>query len=643
MFCLPKELTDKFVAKLKTGEINPEKLTQMTSAERRAFFTEFLGEGNAKQVNTLFESKLLLKNQQAGLIEWAKKAGGLKPEAKRDFLARVQRLDKALDKAELDTFLEDFVSQRLGLGVTEAETSSIISLSKKITEAEERITPDMPDGHPTVMEYGRAMVAFQNYVGDLKIKAKSLTLGEAIKPTNYGKVASNVAGLAKSMKASLDNSVIGRQGLKVLLTNPGIWLKNSKQSFVDIARVFGGKEVLDEVRADVLSRKNARNGLYAKEKLAVGVIEEAFPTSLPGKIPGIKTAFKASETAFTAFQYRTRADLFDKFVEIAEKTGGDTQGLGRLANSLTGRGNLGRIEPIASTVNNIFFSPRLLRSNLDALTGHAFDYNQMGSLARKTAAINTLKIVSGIAAVLTIANALDPESVEKDPRSADFGKIKVGDTRFDISGGMSGLVTLAGRLITFSSKSSTTGKVTQLGTGEYGAADSLGVFYNFFENKLSPAAAVLKDILKQKDFAGNKPTVAGEVSNLLTPLPITNFMELQNNPNSANIIASMLADALGIGINTYSLQENWSNKTSKELLQFKQEFGDQAFTEANKQFNEQYRSWFEEVRHNPEFRNLEPEDQDAITNAKKLEFRKDILGNYGFRYQREPERKRPKF
>jgi hypothetical protein len=133
------------------------------------------------------------------------------------------------------------------------------------------------------------------------------------------------------------------------------------------------------------------------------------------------------------------------------------------------------------------------------------------------------------------------------------------------------------------------------------------------------------------------------VSNLLTPLPITNFMELQNNPNSANIIASMLADALGIGINTYSLQENWSNKTSKELLQFKQEFGDQAFTEANKQFNEQYRSWFEEVRHNPEFRNLEPEDQDAITNAKKLEFRKDILGNYGFRYQREPERKRPKF
>jgi len=40
-----------------------------------------------------------------------------------------------------------------------------------------------------------------------------------------------------------------------------------------------------------------------------------------------------------------------------------------------------------------------------------------------------MRAVLGTAAVLTIAKALKPGSVEDDPRSADFGKIKIGNTR----------------------------------------------------------------------------------------------------------------------------------------------------------------------------------------------------------------------
>ncbi len=45
----------------------------MSSADRHAFFSKIVGEDHAGPVNALFESKLLLKDQQRGLINWAKK------------------------------------------------------------------------------------------------------------------------------------------------------------------------------------------------------------------------------------------------------------------------------------------------------------------------------------------------------------------------------------------------------------------------------------------------------------------------------------------------------------------------------------------------------------------------------------------
>ncbi len=547
-FCLPKFAADSFKAKLKSGDINPEKLADMTSDERRTFFSDFLGEGNAKQTNALFESKLLLKNQQQGIINWAKSVAGIKPEVLRDILSKVDRMTEVLQPKELDKFLSDLAEKRLGFGVSVEEAGKIADLAKTVADKKAA----METGGDR-LEYGRAKVAFGNFVGDLKNEAKAQTLGERLKKP--GSILSDIAGTTKSLKASLDNSAIGRQGLRVLWTNPSIWLKNSAQSFRNIVDSFGGKAVMDELNADILSRPNA--DLYRQAKLALGTTEEAFPTTIQEKIPGLGKAFKASDTAFTAFQYANRADIFDKYIDIAKRTGVDItdkaqlESIGRLVNSLTGRGNLGGLEPAAKFVNNIFFSPRAVKASIDFLTAHTFDEG-VTPFVRKQAGINLLKVISGTAAVLTIANAIKPGSVEKDPRSADFGKIRVGDTRFDVTGGMSSIVTLAARLATHASKSSTTGKINPIDSGKFGAQTSMDVIYNFFDNKLSPVASVLKDLQTGKDFSGNKVTPLGEAKNLLEPLPITTYQELKSNPKSANILAAMIADALGISTNTYS-------------------------------------------------------------------------------------------
>lgn len=635
-WCLIKEQADKFKQGLKSGEIDPGKLAKMSSAERRAYLEKFVGEENAKQVNALFESKLLLKNQKAGMISWAKRVAGMKPEIKRDLITRIERLDKVLDPATEEAFLQDLASTRLGVDVTAEESKKIFDLSNKIQDAVAKRDPETLTfkTEKERLEYGAAKVALNNYVNELKLEAENRTLGDRV--THPVQTVSEIAGVAKSLKASFDNSAIFRQGWKTLWTNPRIWLKNAAQSFVDFAKTTkDGDKVMDGVMADIVSRPNYER--MVKAKLAIGNLEEAFPSSFPEKMPLIGRIFKGSETAFTGFIYRQRADVFDSYIGIMERSGLDInnptelEAVGKLVNSLTGRGNLGRLEPSANVINNVFFSPRFLKSHVDVLTAHTFD-TKMTPFARKQAVYNLVKIVGGTAAILLIAKAINNDSVELDPRSADFGKIKVGNTRFDVSGGMSSIVTLVARLITQSTKSSTTGTVKQLNTGEFGSQTGLDVVYNFFENKLSPVASVVRDVLKGEDFNGDKPTILGELNNLYMPLPVTNTKELYDDPNSAPLLLALMADAVGIGTNTYgSSQTNWSQSTSKEMLQFREKVGDKEFKKANDRFNELFNEWAQEAYRKPEYQNLSDDGKaDAISKAKEA-IKKQVFKEYGFK------------
>lgn len=568
-FCLAPTIADEFLKRLRNGQIDPEKLSDMTSQERRDFFKEFMGEESAKKTNALFESKLLLKNQQQGMINWAKQVAKLKPEVQRDILAKVNRMTEILKPEEMENFLSDLAEQRLGIGVSADEAGKIADLAKVVQEKKTAWNGKKWTSETARMEYGRAKVAFGDYVGELKLNAEKKSLKEYV--YNPVEALSKASGMAKSLKATLDNSALLRQGWKTLWTHPGTWAKNASQSFADILHVVKGQDVMREVKADIASRPNAMNGLYKKEKLALGNIEEAFPEGLPEKIPGLGRIFKASETAYNAFLQRQRADIFDKYVQVAKKTGADIEGVGRLVNSLTGRGNLGALEPVANVINNVFFSPRFLKSQIDVLTAHRFD-KKMGKFAKKQAAINLLKVVMGTATVLAIAKAIAPKSVDFDSRSSDFGKIRVGDTRFDVAGGMSSLIVLATKLAIGQSKNSDTGVVTDLNSGKFGAPTKLDAVYNFFEGKLSPAGSVAKDLLKGEDFNGDKPTITGELTNLFVPLPITNTIDTYNNPNAAPLVITMIADGLGIGASTYSKKVKNLDMNNPEQQPLVQEF-----------------------------------------------------------------------
>jgi hypothetical protein len=154
-----------------------------------------------------------------------------------------------------------------------------------------------------------------------------------------------------------------------------------------------------------------------------------------------------------------------------------------------------------------------------------------------------------------IARALKPDSVELDPRSSDFGKIKVGNTRFEVFGGQSGILTLAARILTLSTKKG--GKVTPMnerdrnGKLKFGADTALDMVESFFENKLSPIAGVGRDYLKGETFDGKPFSWGQSAKDAFKPISFKNYEELKNDPDAADTLTAMILDGLGAASNTY--------------------------------------------------------------------------------------------
>lgn len=648
VFCLTKQASDRLKRAFKEGEIDPEKISSISSAERRAMLEKYVGKENSHQVNALFESKLLLKNQKAGYISWAKKVTGITQEVRRDLISKIERLDKVLDPKEEDKFLQDLAETKLGFKVTQEEAKNIAELSKGVTRAKEKMKEDFTfptDGDR--LAYGIAQVNLENYFNESKLAAGRLSIfSNPLKKTLD--VIKQSPGTLKSIVASLDNSFWGRQGVKVLLdirTSP-IWIKNFLKSWKDIGNELKGKDAMELIKADIYSRPNALNGKYRVGKYGLDVLsEEAFPSSLPEKIPVFKRLFKASESAYNGAALRLRADLADRLIKIAEKQGVNTldpkqaEGMGHLIGSLTGRGSLQMTEGQAKAANVAFFSIKFLKANIDTLTAHQFD-SKATAFTQKEARLNLVSMVATLTSVYTIASALDPNSVESDPRSTNFGKVKVFGHWMDITGGMASLVTLSARLaptyhnnkLSWWSKNSS-GAYTETGLGGYGKTTPLDVAESFLEGKLSPAAGVLRDVWKRQTFSGEPVTLKTELNSQL-PLSYQLFEQLKKDPNSSSILGSMIFDALGFSTSSNTYQKDWSATTSKTLLLFKNKVGDAKFSEANNKFNQLYNAWSNKTVTDSSYKNLSDGAKQQVMTKGKEAIQNQVLKSYNFVYKK---------
>ena len=161
-FCLVKDDVDRFKQALKDGTLDPEKLIEMSSDDRRKAFADVVGDANARELNASFEQKLLLRNVQQGLVNWAKSVAGMKPNVRRDITAKIENM-KFLEPADEKSFLKDLARQKLGVSVSYDEVKQIAEHTAKLKE----LAVDKDQfGNPTP-EYFKQLRDTKSYVQSL--------------------------------------------------------------------------------------------------------------------------------------------------------------------------------------------------------------------------------------------------------------------------------------------------------------------------------------------------------------------------------------------------------------------------------------------------------------------------------------------
>jgi len=380
-----------------------------------------------------------------------------------------------------------------------------------------------------------------------------------------------IANVPRSLMASTDFSAPLNQALIATISYPDLSAKAVQQMIkATVSQDAFDQwfyELKDDPRYDLMKELKLRisdpNSPFLTAK------EEAFMGGYAEQIPGVGVLVKASERAYVQYLNKLRVDLFNRFVDRFEAQGKTYannpklyKATAKYINNITGSGNLPKIgsldfEQFAPVFNAALFSPRLMASRIQMLNPIYFGTlpkelkiqyaKDMGSTLALGSIILTLFALYG----KTQGDDEEKITVETDPTSSDFARIKQGDVRWDIWGGLQPYVRLAAQIGYGERKSTRTGLKQSLdGEGAFGITrgDVLG---SFIRGKLSPIPAIAFDLAQGRNAAGEKVTLEKELFSHLLPLSAQSIAEAIKEEGPSKIVSAGLPAIFGIGLQVY--------------------------------------------------------------------------------------------
>lgn len=277
---------------------------------------------------------------------------------------------------------------------------------------------------------------------------------------------------------------------------------------------------------------------------------------------------EASNRAYAGFLNKLRADVFDNMLSKYEKAGinlaTDPKKLKevvRFINAATGRGDMGKHGNAAAPfLAGTFFSPRLMASRLYMLSPHI--YAKSDPILRKEA---WKALFSYGAMALTVAGLAKyglGMDVETDPRSSDFMKPKIGNTRYDIMGGYQQYITLAARFLS-NSKLTATGKEQAFDPDDKYGETRGGVTAKFLRNKASPIASLGMDWAFGKDAVGNDFNWGSAATQRLSPMGWQDMWDAYKEWGAEGPLLAT-PSLVGVGVQTYDPAARKEEKDKKK-------------------------------------------------------------------------------
>lgn len=570
--CLTRTQIDALKPKLR--KIGGTALTTMTSNERVDFFTEAMGSSVVgKQIAGSFE-KAMVGKQRNALKNWAKQVFSETEQRKPSFFKVVKKIDFLTDRGVLSPnaageYLETLVSTELGVDIETEEIQKINELSQDIKDKKAAYEAD-PTNKKKRVAYGDAIISTYDYV-------------QTIAPVKNHIVA-DIANLPKSLMSTLDFSAPFRQGWG-MMSRPEFY-----KSVGSMFQYAFSESKYKELQSDIISRPTYP--LMKKAGLRISVLadnlsqrEEQFMSTLLDKIPVpekmnfVKKFMGGSERAYAGFLSKLRADVFDNLIQQAAVAGESIdpksqtiRDLAHVVNDFTGSGNIGANDRYSGAVpllNAAFFAPRKISATVNMFNPERYLNPKTSPTARKAALRQLLGSLAISATLIALHSFLSGDDDETDPRSADFGKIKNGITRFDLTGGNGTYAVLLARLFSNQTKSSTTGMVSNLGEG-FKSDTRLDIITKWGRNKLSPIASYVADFLAGTDAVGQPFNVTNDTVSRVTPLIIQDIISLaKEDPD--NLVYGILATMFGFGVQSYAPTELTPEKQKQKDKQDKKD------------------------------------------------------------------------
>ena len=371
-------------------------------------------------------------------------------------------------------------------------------------------------------------------------------------------LVTEVLNIPRSLMASFDMSAPLRQGVIFTTTKPKIAARAGYEMFRQVFSEKNYIQWIDDLKKDPFYKTMKEADLYISDprRVSGGLAEreERFMSNLAEKIPLIGSGVRAAERAYTSYLNKLRVDVFASISGKFEKMGLSQKenvdlykALAGFVNNATGRGDLGKFNRVSQQLNTLFFSPRLIASRFNML--NPVYYARLPAPVRKEAIKSFAEFIGIGTTILTLAK-LGGAEVEGDPRSTDFGKIRVGNTRWDIWGGFQQWVRVFSQIASGARKTQK-GEIIELSRKKFPFETRLDVTERFLRGKLAPIPSLALELFEGSKLFGEEIKPTQEFVENVTPLYLQDISEAFDQLGSSAMFTVGVPAFFGVGTQTY--------------------------------------------------------------------------------------------
>jgi hypothetical protein len=264
---------------------------------------------------------------------------------------------------------------------------------------------------------------------------------------------------------------------------------------------------------------------------------------------GVSGIVAGSERAYTYYQNAALLDMYKTgkvfLKDVGEWNEKSAQELAKFSNDAVSRTKIPLGEGAQNILTGVFFSPQMQASRAKILSDpFGFRYStKTGAYARKELGRAVAMGMTLMSAAYNSAQAAGYNAtIESDPRSSDFGKVRVGNATIDVWGGYQQMVRAGAQFASGQYKAVSSGRVSK--------RDRLDTLVQFIRSKLAPGPSLALTLATGKDMIGRESSsvegIGRAVSNATAPMSARDLFDLwKENP----VLAAAAAVPLAMGMN----------------------------------------------------------------------------------------------